>query len=126
MAKKRRGPIKGLVGGQYKPLTNEQVQQIHRAALSILERTGIVVEETEALRLFEKAGATIDRKALRVRIPRNSAKKRDEMRNLRKMRNRAKLLREKDFCVYGTCWRTCFPSWTLSVRIRSPAVFGSL
>jgi len=70
MTRKRRGPIKGLMGGQYKPLTDDQVQRIHEAALSILKRTGVQVEEPEALRLFEDAGAVVDREASRVRIPR--------------------------------------------------------
>jgi len=70
MAKKRRGPTKGLVGGRYRPLTDDQVQRIHEAALSILERTGVQVEEPEALRLFEEAGAAVDRESSRVRIPR--------------------------------------------------------
>jgi trimethylamine--corrinoid protein Co-methyltransferase len=70
MAKKRRGPIKGLAGGQYKPLTDGQVQRIHEAALSILERTGVQVEEPEALRLLEAAGAAVDPESPRVRIPR--------------------------------------------------------
>lgn len=70
MAKKRLGPVKGLIGGQYKPLTADQVQRIHGAALSVLERTGVQVEEPEALRLFEEAGAVVDRGAARVRIPR--------------------------------------------------------
>jgi len=70
MARKRREPVKGLVGGQYKPLTDDQVQRIHRAALSILERTGVLVEEPEALRLFEEAGAVVDHDIPRVRIPR--------------------------------------------------------
>jgi trimethylamine--corrinoid protein Co-methyltransferase len=71
MAKKRRGPITGLVGGQYKPLTDDQVQRIHEAALSILERTGVSVEEREALRLFKEAGASVDRDTSRVRISRS-------------------------------------------------------
>jgi trimethylamine--corrinoid protein Co-methyltransferase len=71
MAKRRRpGPRKGLVGGQYKPLTGEQVRRIHEAALSVLERTGVQVEEPEALRLFQDAGALVDRDAVRVRLPR--------------------------------------------------------
>lgn len=69
MSRKRRDPVKGLVGGQYKPLTDNQVQRIHEAALRILERTGVQVEEPEALRLFREAGATIDDGASRVRIP---------------------------------------------------------
>ncbi len=70
MAKKQRNPIKGLTGGQYKPLTDDQVRRIHEAALTILERTGVQVEELEAQQLFEAAGAVVDRESLRVRIPR--------------------------------------------------------
>jgi len=69
MAKRRGGPVKGLTGGQYKPLTGDQVQQINKAALSILERTGVQVEEAEALRLFREAGADMD--GNRVRLPRS-------------------------------------------------------
>jgi len=71
MAKKRRGPVKGLQGGQFKPLTDDQVRRIHDAALSILERTGVRVEEPEALRLFQDAGATVDSDDSRVRLPRS-------------------------------------------------------
>lgn len=58
---------KGLPGGQYKPLTEEQVQKIHHASLTILEKTGVQIEEKEALRLFKEAGADIT--GSRVRIP---------------------------------------------------------
>ncbi len=68
MARKRQ-PVKGLVGGQYKPLTDDQVQRIHQAALSILERTGVQVEEPEARRLFQEAGADVT--GDRVRLPRS-------------------------------------------------------
>ena len=71
MAKKRRGPVKGLQGGQFKPLTDDQVRRIHDAALSILERTGVRVEEPEALRLFQDAGAIVDSDDSRVRLPRS-------------------------------------------------------
>lgn len=67
MSQKMPQPPKGLSGGQYKPLTEEQVQQIHAASLAILERTGVQVEETQARELFEAAGATLD--GNRVRIP---------------------------------------------------------
>jgi trimethylamine--corrinoid protein Co-methyltransferase len=50
----------GLVGGQYQPLQPEQVKQIHQASLSVLENTGIHVENTEALDLFRRGGATVD------------------------------------------------------------------
>ena len=67
MAKRFRGPGKGLVGGQYRPLTDQQVTQIHEASLTILTRTGVQVEEPEALRLFKEAGAEVDDN--RVRLP---------------------------------------------------------
>jgi trimethylamine--corrinoid protein Co-methyltransferase len=70
MARRRRDPRKGLIGGRYRPLSDGQVQHIHEAALSILDRTGVQVEEAEALRLFERAGAVVDRGSSRVRIPR--------------------------------------------------------
>jgi len=69
MAKRRPGLVKGLVSGRYKPLTSDQVQRIHGAALDILQRTGVLVEEPEALRLFAEAGAFVERDTLRVRIP---------------------------------------------------------
>jgi trimethylamine--corrinoid protein Co-methyltransferase len=70
MTKKRRGPPKGLTGGQYRPLADDQVRHIHEAALSILARTGVQVELPEALRLFQQAGASVDQEQKRVRIPR--------------------------------------------------------
>jgi trimethylamine---corrinoid protein Co-methyltransferase len=60
-------PQKGLPGGQYQPLTPAQIERIHQASLQILERTGVQVEEKEALELFKKAGASVD--GNRVRIP---------------------------------------------------------
>lgn len=58
---------KGLTGGQYKPLTEEQVQKIHHASLTVLDKTGVQIEEKEALRLFKEAGADIT--GSRVHIP---------------------------------------------------------
>ena len=67
MAKTIPNPQKGLPGGRYRPLTDQQVSQIHQAALTILERTGVQVEEPQALAYFQKGGARID--GNRVRIP---------------------------------------------------------
>ena len=66
MSRKLQTPDKGLVGGRYKPLTDEQVKQIHAASLAILERTGVQVEEPEALELFKAAGAHIDGNRVRL------------------------------------------------------------
>jgi trimethylamine--corrinoid protein Co-methyltransferase len=60
-------PKKGLPGGQYKPLTTDQVEQIHQGSLEILKRTGVQIEEPQALDLFRENGAEID--GNRVRIP---------------------------------------------------------
>lgn len=60
---------KELTGGQYRPLTNEDVQRIHEASLTVLERTGVKVELPKALDLFRSAGAWVDGSI--VRIPRS-------------------------------------------------------
>ena len=50
----------GPVGGQYQPLTGEQLGRIHDASLAVLERTGIQVENERALDLYRHAGAQVD------------------------------------------------------------------
>ena len=57
----------GLVGGQYQPLTQEQIEQIHRASLAVLESTGVRVENEAALTLYRRGGAKVD--GDRVYIP---------------------------------------------------------
>ena len=63
--------LMGLQGGQYQPLTREQVVTIHGAALKILEKTGITYEEgLEATAdMLEANGAVVDRDEKRIRIP---------------------------------------------------------
>lgn len=50
-------------------LTQPQVERLHQASLSILERVGIVVPHEEILNRFAEAGGRVDRAAQRVRIP---------------------------------------------------------
>ena len=66
MTKKITAPIKGLLGGRYKPLISEQVKQIHTASLAILSRTGVQVKEPDGLRLFRDAGADVDGDRVRL------------------------------------------------------------
>ena len=66
MAEKITTQNKGLAGGQYKPLSDEQVKQIHTASLAILARTGVKVKEPDALRLFREAGAEVDGDRVRL------------------------------------------------------------
>jgi trimethylamine--corrinoid protein Co-methyltransferase len=60
----------GLEGGQYQPLTAEEVQRIHESALSVIERTGVEVVESECRQILAKAGARIDKARDRVFIDR--------------------------------------------------------
>ena len=47
----------GPQGGQYQPLSEDQIKQIHQASLTVLRRTGIHVENEEALSLYRQGGA---------------------------------------------------------------------
>ena len=60
----------GLEGGQYKPLAEADIHRIHQAALSVLERTGVEVLESECRHIFEQAGAKVDKTHNRVFLPR--------------------------------------------------------
>jgi trimethylamine--corrinoid protein Co-methyltransferase len=62
----------GLSGGQYRPLSDEQVLMIHEAALLILERTGFTYDTglDSTLQMLEKAGAKVDREQSRITFPR--------------------------------------------------------
>jgi len=66
-------PSGGLLGGQYKPLSTEQIDQIHQAALEILERIGFTYEDglEETLVMLKDAGAELKREAARIYFPRD-------------------------------------------------------
>ncbi len=55
--------LMGLQGGQYRPLTPEQIVTIHEASLKILATTGITYEQglDDTIQMLEENGATIDR-----------------------------------------------------------------
>lgn len=50
-------------------LTENQINRIHEASLSILERTGVHIPHEEMLSRFADAGAQVDRERQTVRIP---------------------------------------------------------
>lgn len=54
-------------GNFLQPLTAEEIECVHNAALQILERTGMVMHDAEIAQWMEKAGCVVD--AERVRIP---------------------------------------------------------
>lgn len=50
-------------------LTGDELEDIHLATLELLQKTGIFVENGEALEMFENAGAQVDRQTKMVKIP---------------------------------------------------------
>ena len=60
----------GVRGGQYKPLTDEQIQRVYEAALIVLEETGIEVMASPCRDVWRRAGAKIDSERNRVFISR--------------------------------------------------------
>lgn len=62
----------GLQGGQYRPLSTEQIQTVHEAALKILEKTGMTYEQglEDTVKLLEEHGAVIDRDRNNILFPR--------------------------------------------------------
>jgi len=52
---------------QMRMLSDDQIRDLHLAALEILERTGVAVQHERALDLLTRAGARVDGE--RVRIP---------------------------------------------------------
>ena len=54
--------LSGLSGGQYKPLSPDQVERLHSGALSILGKTGMTFEPglEEVAELLGSNGATLD------------------------------------------------------------------
>ena len=61
----------GLATSAYRPLSDSDIQKIHDASLTVLERTGLEVHRSEARDIFKKAGASIDEDNNRVYIPRS-------------------------------------------------------
>ena len=59
----------GVRGGQLKVLSREELREIHYATLDVLQHTGVVVHSEEALRVLDEAGADVDYKEERARIP---------------------------------------------------------
>jgi len=62
---------KCLSGGIYSPLSPENVETIHTAALKVLDTTGIAYEDglEDTIDMLEKAGARVDRSEQRIRFP---------------------------------------------------------
>jgi len=66
---------KGLAGGSYRPLTEDSIIKIDHTVMRVIEEVGFEVNSEAALNLFEEAGAWVDRKERRVRLPQAKARK---------------------------------------------------
>jgi trimethylamine--corrinoid protein Co-methyltransferase len=64
---------KGFSGGQFRPLSEGQVETIHEAALTVLEETGFTYEPglAETVKILGKAGAKVDPGSARIFFPRD-------------------------------------------------------
>lgn len=68
----RRNPRAGARrsgGFRLEVFTGDELREIHLATLEVLSRTGVFVEDDEALEIFADAGAEIDRERRVVRLP---------------------------------------------------------
>jgi trimethylamine--corrinoid protein Co-methyltransferase len=66
---------KGLISGRYRPLTEDSIAKIDETVMRVIEEVGFEVNSEAALRLFEEAGAQVDKKERRVRLPEAKVRK---------------------------------------------------
>ncbi len=59
---------KGLEGGSYKPLSEQDIKTIHEASIRVFTEIGIKVNHLHARELFSSAGAKVDHKSGLVKI----------------------------------------------------------
>jgi trimethylamine--corrinoid protein Co-methyltransferase len=58
--------LNGLIGGQYRPLSRDQIGRIHETALRVLEEVGVRVELDEAKKTLADSGARLDGDRVRL------------------------------------------------------------
>jgi trimethylamine--corrinoid protein Co-methyltransferase len=61
----------GIPASPYRPLSDRDVTTIADAALTLLERSGMVVYSPTAFEAFRSAGAEVDESTRFVRLPRS-------------------------------------------------------
>jgi trimethylamine--corrinoid protein Co-methyltransferase len=60
---------KGLPGGQYKPLSDEDIVRIHKTSLKVFAEVGVQVNFSPARELFHSAGAEVHESSRIVKVP---------------------------------------------------------
>ena len=66
---------KGLIGGQYKPLSQSNIRRIHQASLEIFQDVGFEVHYLKALEIFAQSGAKVDSDKKLVKLSPRSVEK---------------------------------------------------
>lgn len=61
--------FRSLPGGQFKVLTDDQMDRIHLAVLEVMQDVGVKVEHKEALRIFADNGCNVDFDKQIVKMP---------------------------------------------------------
>ena len=63
--------LMGLQGGQYRPLSPEQIRTVHRASLQVLKTIGITYEQglEDTAQMLEDNGALVDQETRKIRFP---------------------------------------------------------
>ncbi|MFC2017340.1 trimethylamine methyltransferase family protein [Chloroflexota bacterium] len=64
---------RGLLGGSFKPLTEESIDRVHQTAMRIIEEVGFEVSSEVALELFKEAGAWVNQEKHLVRLSQKRA-----------------------------------------------------
>ncbi len=64
---------RGLSGGQYRPITDQDIEKIHKTSLRVFAEIGIQVNFTEARELFRNAGAEVNENSRIVKITQDLA-----------------------------------------------------
>jgi trimethylamine--corrinoid protein Co-methyltransferase len=59
---------KGLPGGQYKAISEDDILKIHETSLKVFAEVGVKVKHPDALKLFEENGATVDQDSRVVKM----------------------------------------------------------
>ncbi len=59
---------KGLLGGGYKPLSQEAIEKVHQVSLKVIEQVGVQVNSKSGVGLFKQAGAQVDEEKLLVKM----------------------------------------------------------
>jgi len=64
--------LMGLPGGHYQPLSPEQIDTLHTAALRILDTTGMTYEQglEDTVQMLADCGARVDREQKIIQFPR--------------------------------------------------------